>query len=100
MTFCVTTLMLNMVWAAYVQTDIAQVNHLATTTLSDTLVVGGFHVANVYKPPSASWEQKILPTLLHLTIYVGDFNSHYQDWGYSAPTVMVKHLQSRHPDMI
>ena len=68
--------------ATYVRSDIAEANHLTTTHYSDTIAIGGFNIANVYKPPSANWDLQVLPTLPHPAIYVGDFNSHHPDWGY------------------
>jgi exonuclease III len=44
--------------------------------------VDGIVIVNVYKPPSANWSNDILKLFPHPTIYVGDFNSHYQLWGY------------------
>ncbi|KAJ8356769.1 hypothetical protein SKAU_G00195630 [Synaphobranchus kaupii] len=70
--------------ATYVRTNIAEANHLTTTNFSEIISIGGFHIVNVYKPPSANWDQQVLPTLPHPAIYVGDFNSHHPDWGYPA----------------
>jgi hypothetical protein len=39
-------------------------------------------VVNIYKPPSASWSNVPLKLFPHPAIYVGDFNSHNQLWGY------------------
>jgi hypothetical protein len=44
--------------------------------------VDGTNVVNVYKPPTASWSNVPLKLFPHPAIYVGDFNSHNQLWGY------------------
>jgi hypothetical protein len=44
--------------------------------------VDGNIVVNVYKPASASWSNVPLKLFPHPAIYVGDFNSHNQLWGY------------------
>jgi hypothetical protein len=44
--------------------------------------VSGVTVMNVYKPPSSNWSSNTLKVFPHPTIYVGDFNSHNQLWGY------------------
>ena len=51
----------------------------------DVIKVGSYSVANVYKPPSETWNiTSPLPTLPHPAIYVGDFNSHHPHWGYDS----------------
>jgi hypothetical protein len=70
--------------ATYVRSNIAAVAHLLSTPHCDVSVVSGYHIANVYKPPSEPWSvSQPLPTLPHPAIFVGDFNSHHPDWGYS-----------------
>jgi hypothetical protein len=39
-------------------------------------------IENVYKPPSTSWSINPLKIFPHPAIYVGNFNSHNQQWGY------------------
>jgi hypothetical protein len=46
------------------------------------LEVDGTIAVNVYKQPSASWTHVPLKLFSHSAIYVGDFNSHNQLWGY------------------
>lgn len=38
---------------------------------------------NTYKPPN-KWETEALRLYEHPTLYVGDYNSHHQEWGYEA----------------
>jgi hypothetical protein len=40
-------------------------------------------IFNVYKPPSCNWSATLLPVCQHPVIYIGDFNSHSTEWGYS-----------------
>jgi hypothetical protein len=42
----------------------------------------GTIVVNVYKPLSGSWSNVPLKLFPHSAIYVCDFNSHNQLWGY------------------
>lgn len=43
---------------------------------------GSLNVVNIYKPPRSNWSTPPLPLFPHPTIYMGDFNSHHQNWGY------------------
>jgi len=55
----------------------------ACVVMSDVIRVGRYHIANVYKPPTEHWISTNLPPVLpHPAVLVGDFNSHYPDWGY------------------
>ena len=48
--------------------------------------VEGYNIANVHKPPTEPLEDtNPLHSLLHPTMYAGDFNSHHADWGYDTP---------------
>jgi len=45
--------------------------------------MNGYHIANVYKPPTEHWNNTNLPPVLpHPAVLVGDYNSHHPDWGY------------------
>ncbi|KAL4153463.1 hypothetical protein QTP88_001296 [Uroleucon formosanum] len=46
--------------------------------------IDNLKIFNVYKPPSRNWSTMVLPTCQHPVIYIGDFNSHSTDWGYST----------------
>ena len=46
------------------------------------LLIGGINVMNVYKPPSRSWSNSVLPAPTHPCFLGGDFNSHHDEWGY------------------
>ena len=50
--------------------------YVTTVRIQDT------YVTNVYKAPPASLQQSHLVTYLHPSVYVGDFNSHHQEWCY------------------
>jgi len=39
---------------------------------------------NVYKPPPSKWAAAVFPVSEHPVIYIGDFNSHNTEWGYST----------------
>uniref|UniRef100_W5MY25 Endonuclease/exonuclease/phosphatase domain-containing protein n=1 Tax=Lepisosteus oculatus TaxID=7918 RepID=W5MY25_LEPOC len=71
--------------ATYVHSDVTYASLISSSTFCDVIQVKGFRIANVYKPPSEHWDQGMLPTLEHPTVYVGDFNSHHLGWGYSEP---------------
>ena len=68
--------------ATYVKSDIADAHCISSSEFCDVIEVGGYQIANVYKPPSGNWQNPLLPILDHPGIYTGDFNSHHQDWGY------------------
>ena len=67
----------------YVRTEIADAQAASSRNFCDVIRIGGYSIANIYKPPSTQWDQEILPQLQHPPVYVGDFNSHHTDWGYS-----------------
>src|SRR5208282_4119999 len=72
--------------ATYVRSDITEPAHVVSTRHCDVVRVGGFHIANVYKPPSETWKCPTpFPVLPHPNVLIGDFNSHHPDWGYSEP---------------
>ena len=69
--------------ATYVRCNITEAAHVVSTPHCDAVRVGGFHIANIYKPPSERWDSlNPIPILPHPAILVGDFNSHHPDWGY------------------
>ena len=41
--------------AMYVRSNITEAAHIESTTYCDVIRVGGFHIVNVYKPPSERW---------------------------------------------
>ena len=45
--------------------------------------IGNLTIFNVYKPSSSQWNASVLPVSEHPVIYIGDFNSHNTEWGYS-----------------
>ena len=69
--------------AMYVRSDIVDAHVVSSSTFCDVIEVGGFKIVNVYKPPSAHWDQDFPPALEHPVLYVGDFNSHHPKWGYA-----------------
>ena len=71
-----------------------EANHLTTTHFSDTITIGGFHIVNVYKPPSANWDLQALPTLLSMWGTLTTLTGDTQWW-----IAMVRHFQTGHPEM-
>lgn len=49
--------------------------------------IGNLIIFNVYKPPTSKWTDSVLPVSEHPVIYIGDFNSHNTEWGYSTDNV-------------
>ena len=81
--------------ATYVRSNVTEAAHVVSTQHCDVVRVGGFHVANVYKPPSERWDStNPFPVLPHPTVLVGDFNSHHPDWGYQEPDADGDQLQN------
>ena len=75
--------------ATYVRGNITEAAHVVSTPFRDVIRVGGYHVANVYKPPSERWDSaNVLPVLPHPSVFIGDFNSHHPDWGYKQQIKM------------
>ena len=69
--------------ATYVRTDVSDADCVSSSPCCDVIRVGGYHIANVYKPPTEHWNNTNLPPVLpHLAVLVGDFNSHHPDWEY------------------
>lgn len=61
-----------------VMIDHSSINNIHVITAK----IGEVTVTNVYKPPNTSWPQHVLHQHTHPSVYVGDFNSHHQEWKY------------------
>src|ERR1700759_4746917 len=71
--------------ATYVRSTLVDCMEVSSHPFCDIVQVGGLHIANIYKPPSENWSPTTLPPVLpHAAIYIGDSNSHHQDWGYDT----------------
>nr|CAI5847833.1 unnamed protein product [Callosobruchus analis] len=47
--------------------------------------VNGLSVINLYKPPRNDWPPNVIPTSdSRPSVYIGDFNSHHNLWGYES----------------
>lgn len=72
--------------STYVKTDISNVTlkmSYSTNVYSIiTIEIDNILISNVYKPPNLIWSSPPLPIFDKPTIYVGDFNSHSDIWGY------------------
>lgn len=55
---------------------------LAINTFSVGIEINDVTIVNVYKPPSAEFQQSVLPRFENPSIVLGDFNSHHTLWGY------------------
>lgn len=44
--------------------------------------IGGITVSHIYVPPATAWPESVLQTQPHPALYVGDFNSHHEQWKY------------------
>jgi len=66
-----------------VRGNITEAAHVLSTPFCDVIRFGGYHVTNVYKPPSERWDStNVLAVLPYPAMFVGDFNSHHSNWGY------------------
>lgn len=71
---------------SYVKNNIKNnVSTIEESPHSVTIKIGQTTIVNVYKPPSEQWSQRPFPIYDHPCIYIGDFNSHHQLWGYNQP---------------
>lgn len=77
--------------AIYVKSTIQDCEFICNENLNNVacqcIRVCGVHVVNVYKPPSSNWSDSNIPIFSHPSIYIGDFNSHNQLWGYNTNDV-------------
>uniref|UniRef100_A0A2S2NWX7 Endonuclease/exonuclease/phosphatase domain-containing protein n=1 Tax=Schizaphis graminum TaxID=13262 RepID=A0A2S2NWX7_SCHGA len=60
------------------------VNHVTGNEHTVAIRLDNLIIYNVYKPPSTNWSHYMLPTPQCPTVYVGDFNSHSTNWGYTT----------------
>jgi hypothetical protein len=72
--------------ATYIRSDLDNVKVLDCSTKNNiysiTIELNKIKLTNVYKPPNMTWPSPPLPCYEHPAIYVGDFNSHHESWGY------------------
>ena len=77
--------------ATYIKHDILDLTVVEVQQHNDvtfiTILINGINITNVYKPPNIIWPNPPLPTYEEPTIYVGDFNSHNEMWGYNVNDV-------------
>lgn len=71
--------------ATYIRNDITDTHLLHQSNLNGTqticIALAGLKIVNTYKPPNNKWEVESLRPYKHPTLYVGDYNSHHQEWG-------------------
>ena len=68
--------------------------HVSSSPCCNVIHVGGYHIANVCKPPTEHWNNTNLPPVFpHPAVLVGDFNSHHTDWGYQEADLNGESLQ-------
>jgi hypothetical protein len=72
--------------ATYARSDLDDITVLNCSTLNNissiTIELSKIKITNIYKPPNEIWPTPPLPCYEHPAIYVGDFNSHHESWGY------------------
>lgn len=72
--------------ATYVRTSIENAYHISSSTHNDIHSVvsniGDIVVTNIYKPPNTPWPSQVADPRPHPAIYIGDFNSHHEEWKY------------------
>lgn len=76
-----------MVLMVYVKQDIKDVEILNSRITDEnihitSIKVASLNIVNIFKPPGSTWSGSQLPILNYPCLYIGDFNSHHQDWGY------------------
>lgn len=73
--------------ATYLKSYISNSRTVAQEVVGEVFIlttnVSGVNIVNVYKPPNTLWNNPPLRVLEHPTMYIGDFNSHSQHWGYN-----------------
>jgi exonuclease III len=72
--------------ATYLNSRISHARAIAQEIVEEVFIltvnVSGVNIVNVYKPHNTLWNNPPLRVLDHLTMYIGDFNSHSLHWGY------------------
>jgi len=72
--------------ATYVRDNIDSVRMIISECSRNIEVLAieicGITVINIYKPPNEEWSNPPIKLFEHPAVYVGDFNSHSQMWGY------------------
>jgi len=77
-----------------VRSDVYDAARVSSSECCDVIHVGGYHIANIYKPPTEHWNNTNLPPVLsHPAVLVGNFNSHHPDWGYQEAELNEESLQ-------
>lgn len=73
--------------ATYVKADIVDVSVILKIEENNIAIlvvkVKEVTVMNLYKPPNTQWSFPI-PVFQHPAVYMGDFNSHHQQWNYTT----------------
>lgn len=84
--------------STYVRQDIDEVTVTHKSCDDDIFVlavkVSDTTIVNIYKPPNIQWADTVLPAFEHPVLFVGDFNSHHSQWGYSEDDENGKKLTS------
>lgn len=72
--------------ATYVRMDIADYRVVFKASTDNIFILAvmvcGTSIVNMYKPPLVIWPTPPFKLFTHPAIYVGDFNSHHNAWGY------------------
>jgi len=84
----------NICMPTYVRSDVSDAARVSSSLCCDVIRVGGYHIANIYKPPTEHWNNTNLPPVLpDPPVLIGDFNSHHSDWGYQEADLNGESLQ-------
>lgn len=74
--------------ATYVRNTVDNASLLSSSTEEDihsvVVKIGDTEVSNIYKPPNSKWPNHVVDIRPHPAVYIGDFNSHHQDWKYRS----------------
>lgn len=72
--------------ATYVKDDLLPSTALLPSTNSfwAGIKLNGISIINVYKPPSADFDDQVFPSFEKPSVVIGDFNSHNTFWGYES----------------
>lgn len=94
--------------ATYVKSNIENASVVSISTENDiqivTTKIGSITISNVYKPPTRTWPTHVLKTYPHPAVYLGDFNSHHEQWKYRQNDVngeeLVRWTEDEHLHLI
>ena len=61
----------NICMPTYVRSDVSDAARVSSSLCCDVIRVGGYHIANIYKPPTEHWNNTNLPRVARSPVFSG-----------------------------